>query len=388
MTAQKNNGATVVVGMSGGVDSSVSAYLLKEQGYNVIGLFMKNWEETDGCGFCTAESDFNDVKRVCEVLQIPYYSVNFSREYMDKVFAHFIDGLKHGITPNPDILCNREIKFGFFLDFADKLGAQYVATGHYSRVQRGYTTAHSAKYAMREDIERLGVRLLKSADRQKDQTYFLCGLNQKQLERVIFPLGEIEKPRVREIAQKLGLVTHNKPDSTGICFIGERNFREFLREHINDAAGDIKTLDGKVVGRHTGLHKYTIGQRKGMGIGATGEHTAKWFVVRKDMAANVLYVNNGDCQELYSTELTARNFNWIAGVPPTKRDGLTAKTRYRQPDQACTIEIRADIGGKRPDCGGSGDVTVHFATPQRAVTAGQWVVLYDGDVCLGGGEIC
>ena len=370
-TAQnpKSNKPTVVVGMSGGVDSSVSAYLLKEQGYNVIGLFMKNWEETDECGFCTAESDFNDVKRVCEVLQIPYYSVNFSREYMDKVFAYFIDGLKRGITPNPDILCNREIKFGFFLDFADKLGAEYIATGHYARRE----APQHIERRKREDTA--NVRLLRATDTKKDQTYFLCGLNQKQLSRVIFPIGGIEKPRVREIARELGLVNHDKPDSTGICFIGERNFRNFLRDHIGDLDGDIKTLDGVVVGRHKGLHNYTIGQRKGMGIGATNEKTDKWFVVRKDVATNTLYVNNGDCDELYTTELCTRNFNWIAGEPPKILTGLTAKTRYRQPDQDCRIEI---VGGVR----------VIFDTPQRAVTAGQWVAIYDGAVCLGGGEIC
>jgi tRNA-specific 2-thiouridylase len=358
---QKNNPKTVVVGMSGGVDSSVSAYLLKKAGYNVVGLFMKNWEETNDCGCCTAEVDFNDVKRVCETLEIPYYSVNFSRQYVDRVFSHFIDGLKRGITPNPDILCNREIKFSPFIDFADKIGADYIAMGHYARLENG--------------------KLKKAADQTKDQSYFLCGLNQKQLSRVIFPVGGLLKTQVRQIAKEQNLVTHDKPDSTGICFIGERNYRNFLQQYISNKSGDIKTLDGKTVGKHDGLFNYTIGQGKGMGIGATNENSQKWFVIKKDIEKNILYVNNGDCPELYSASCTAHNFNWINPRGHASPFECTCKIRYRQSDQKCTVEIL-----DTPTETGS-LVRVNFEKPQRAVTAGQWVVLYDGDVCLGGGEI-
>ena len=349
----------VAVGMSGGVDSSVAAYLLKKQGYNVVGLFMKNWEEQDDSGCCTAARDFSDVKRVCEKLEIPYYSINFAEKYMDKVFTHFLDGLKKGITPNPDILCNREIKFGPFLDFADKLGADYIATGHYCKVEHKDGKSY----------------LLKSKDQTKDQTYFLCALSQGQLSRVIFPLGDICKTEVRKIAKKLGLVTHDKKDSTGICFIGERKFRDFMETYLGDKIGDIKTLDGNIVGKHKGLSYYTIGQRKGLGIGATDNATDRWFVVRKDLATNILYVNNGDCPELYSKSLVSQNFNWIT-KPSKSQFNCMAKVRYRQSDQQCTVAI------KSPE-----EVMVTFEKPQRAVTPGQWVVLYDGDMVLGGGEI-
>jgi tRNA-specific 2-thiouridylase len=352
----------VVVGMSGGVDSSVSAYLLKRQGYNVVGLFMKNWEEVDDCGCCTAESDFNDVKRVCEKIGIPYYTVNFAKEYVDRVFAHFLDGLKRGITPNPDVLCNREIKFGPFLEFANKIGADYIATGHYAGVERtdGIT------------------KLLRASDDTKDQSYFLCALSQKQLEKVLFPLADLHKTEVRKIAREIDLAVHDKPDSTGICFIGERKFAEFMKSHIGKNAGDIKTLDGRVVGRHDGLAFYTIGQRKGLKLGAisgiaTGD-IDRWFVVKKDTETNTLYVNNGECDELFTTTLFAEKFNWI--TPPNGAQiTCTAKTRYRQPDQECAVRVSGD------------GIRVVFMEKQRAVTAGQWVVLYDGNVCLGGGEI-
>jgi len=332
---------TVVVGMSGGVDSSVAAYLLKQQGYNVIGLFMKNWEDCP-------EKDYADVKRVAEVIGIPYYTVNFSKQYMESVFEVFLDGLKKGITPNPDILCNREIKFGPFLKKAFEIGADYIATGHYCRVHEG--------------------KLLKGVDDSKDQSYFLCGLSQEQLSRVMFPVGGLLKKEVREIAKAAGLVTAEKKDSTGICFIGERKFKEFMKNYLGNQAGDIKTLDGKKVGRHEGLMYYTLGQRKGLGIGGTNESTERWFVVRKDLQSNILYVNNGESDEMFTKVVVVEAINWIGEARYGK---LTAKTRYRQPDQKCEVN----------------GVRVVFEKPQRAVTPGQWLVLYDGDVCLGGGII-
>ncbi|MCL2846944.1 MAG: tRNA 2-thiouridine(34) synthase MnmA [Firmicutes bacterium] len=359
----ENSGPMVVVGLSGGVDSSVSAYILKWQGYRVIGLFMRNWEEKDGDGFCTSEADFTDAKRVAEQIGIPYYSVNFSKQYMDNVFAQFLRGLGAGFTPNPDILCNREIKFGPFLDYANKIGAEYIATGHYCRVQNG--------------------QLMRGLDETKDQSYFLCGLSREQLSRVIFPVGGLKKTAVREIAEQLGLSTAKKKDSTGICFIGERKFRDFLKTYFGNQPGVIKTLDGVTVGTHTGLMYYTIGQRKGLGIGGrstsaggkscdnTSSVDMRWFVVAKDIPNNTLIVNNGECDELFTNQLTAIDFNFMAELPKT----CTAKTRYRQPDQECIVTT----DGK--------DVIVKFKNPQRAVTPGQWVVLYNGDMCLGGGQI-
>lgn len=355
----------VVVGMSGGVDSSVAAYILKWQGYNVVGLFMKNWEEKDSNGICTSETDFADVKRVAEALDIPYYAVNFSAQYMERVFEQFLDGLKKGWTPNPDVLCNREIKFGPFLQHAKKMGADYIATGHYCQCEtRG-----------KEHILKKGV------DDGKDQSYFLCGLSQQQLSRVLFPVGALKKEQVREIAGKLGLTTAEKKDSTGICFIGERNFRNFMKTYLGNQEGEIRTLDGKIVGRHQGLMYYTLGQRKGLGIGGTSENTDRWFVVKKDLGENVLYVNNGECAELFTTALTAEDFNFIpsksmlCGLLGSKNKQLCAKTRYRQQDQACEVEILENR------------VSVRFHKQQRAVTPGQWVVLYDGEDCLGGGMI-
>jgi len=340
--------------MSGGVDSSVAAYILKWQGYNVIGLFMKNWEEETAGGFCPSEVDFADVKRVAEIIGIPYFSVNFSKQYMDSVFRVFLEGLKKGVTPNPDILCNREIKFGPFLKKALEIGGDFVATGHFCRMSEG--------------------RLLKGVDENKDQSYFLCGLSGKQLSKVMFPVGDLRKEQVREIAKEAGLVTAEKKDSTGICFIGERKFREFLKGYLGNQAGDIKTLDEKTVGRHEGLMYYTLGQRKGLGIGGVSQSTQKWFVVRKDLANNILYVNNGECAEMFTNEVIAEKFNWICGKARGGR--LAAKTRYRQPDQRCDVEVLP-----------GGLVKAVFEKPQRAVTAGQWLVLYDGDVCLGGGVI-
>lgn len=356
---------TVVIGMSGGVDSSVAAYILKWQGYNVVGLFMKNWEEKDASGLCTSEADFADVKRVAELLDIPYYAVNFSKQYMENVFEQFLDGLKKGWTPNPDILCNREIKFGPFLQHAKKMGADYIATGHYCRC-----STDGKKYILKKGI-----------DEGKDQSYFLCGLSQQQLSRVLFPVGGLKKEQVREIAATLGLSTAKKKDSTGICFIGERNFRNFMKTYLGNQGGEIRTHTEQVVGHHEGLMYYTLGQRKGLGIGGTSENTDRWFVVRKDLEKNVLYVNNGECEELFTVKLFAEGFNFIPDETSahnflTRGSKVCAKTRYRQPDQSCDVKIL-----------GEGRIEVKFNKPQRAVTPGQWVVLYDGENCLGGGMI-
>ena len=294
------------------------------------------------------------MKRVCEVIGIPYYSVNFEKEYMDNVFKIFLDGLKKGITPNPDILCNREIKFGPFLKFAEKIGADFVATGHYCQTRGG--------------------ELLKGLDKDKDQSYFLCALTKGQLEKVMFPVGHLEKPEVRKIAKQAGLPTFEKKDSTGICFVGERKIRDFLKTYLGNKEGEIKNLDGKVVGKHIGLMYYTIGQRKGLGIGGVKDSgDSRWYVVRKDLETNTLYVNNGEGEELFTNELTATDFNWISGKPVEGK--LMCKTRYRQEDQPCTVTLK----GK--------DVYIKFDTPQRAITPGQWAVLYDGEKCLGGGVI-
>lgn len=354
------NRPRVVMGMSGGVDSSVAAYILQWQGYEVVGLFMKNWEETDEDGHCTAEADFADVRRVCEKIGIPYYGVNFAQEYTERVFAEFLTGLQKGWTPNPDILCNREIKFGSFLQKAGQLGADCVATGHYAGIkkQNGRNILTAAK------------------DETKDQSYFLCGLSQSQLSNIIFPLANIKKDKVREIAAKLELVTAKKKDSTGICFIGERKIKKFLSTYLGSKKGEIRTLDGKVVGTHDGLMYYTIGQRRGMAIGGKdgAADTARWFVVKKDLPNNILYVNNGDCPELYSRSLIIEDFNLIKDFDGEVK--CAAKIRYRQPNQSC-VAVKAE-GGK---------VRVAFDVPQRAVTLGQWCVLYDGDEVIGGGVI-
>ncbi|PYZ99219.1 tRNA 2-thiouridine(34) synthase MnmA [Alteribacter lacisalsi] len=347
----------VIVGMSGGVDSSVAAWMLKEQGYDVIGIFMKNWDDTDENGVCTATTDYEDVIRVCNQLDIPYYAVNFEKQYWDKVFTYFLNEYKAGRTPNPDVMCNKEIKFRAFLDHALSLGADYLATGHYARVER----------------DENGVKMLRGVDSNKDQTYFLNALTQEQLKHVMFPLGEIEKPRVRELANEAGLATAGKKDSTGICFIGERNFKEFLSEFLPAQPGNMETPEGEVKGRHDGLMYYTLGQRQGLGIGGAGE---PWFVVGKDLDRNVLLVGQGyHHPELYSNGLTAVQLNWIE--PPAERHfTCTAKFRYRQADQPVTVELD-ESGGAR----------VMFDEPQRAITPGQAVVFYDGDVCLGGGTI-
>ena len=351
---------TVVVGMSGGVDSSVSAYLLKQQGYNVIGLFMINWEEEND-GHCTAEDDFEDVKRVCNKIGIPYFSVNYAKEYYDRVFKYFLEQYKKGNTPNPDVLCNKEIKFGPFLEQANKLGADYIATGHYCK-----------------KIEKDGkFYLAKASDLNKDQSYFLNQLNQKQLEKVIFPLEDIDKPRVREIAKELELSTASKKDSTGICFIGERNFKKFLKEYLPAKPGNIVTENGEVVGKHDGLMYYTLGQRRGLAIGGrSGGNGQRWFVLRKDLEKNELVVSQGEGDALFSKALICKSFNWIPEMPNEKKFECFGKFRYRQPDQKVVVEIREN------------DIYIQFAEKQRAITPGQYAVLYDENgICLGGGEI-
>ena len=350
----------VVVGISGGVDSSVAAYLLKKQGHEVIGLFMINWEEDDGQ--CTAEEDYEDVKRVCAKLDIPYFSVNYAKEYYDRVFQYFLAEYKAGRTPNPDVLCNREIKFGPFLDKARQLGADMIATGHYCKsfIKDGKTY------------------LAKAKDLSKDQSYFLNQLNQDQLSSVIFPLADIEKTQVREIAKELGLSTAEKKDSTGICFIGERNFRKFLKQYLPAQPGKICTLEGKVVGQHEGLMYYTIGQRRGLNIGGRNDGNGqRWFVLKKDLKNNILYVSQGEGEELFSSGLYADTFNWIPEMPKEKEFDCFAKFRYRQPDQKVHVRVIDKT-----------HIQVDFEQKQRAITEGQFVVLYDAaGVCLGGGII-
>lgn len=348
----------VVVGMSGGVDSSVAAMLLKEQGYDVVGIFMKNWDDTDEFGVCTATEDFEDVIRVCNQLDIPYYSVNFEKQYWDNVFTYFLDEYKVGRTPNPDVVCNKEIKFNAFLDYALNLGAVYVATGHYARVVR----------------ENGKVHLLRGKDESKDQTYFLNQLTDEQLDRVLFPLGDMEKQSVRKLAAEANLVTASKKDSTGICFIGERNFKEFLSTYLPAQKGNMETFDGGVVGVHDGLMYYTIGQRRGLGIGGDGE---PWFVIGKDMERNVLYVGQGFHHEkLYSDSIIASHVSWIQeGAIPDMFE-CTAKFRYRQSDNKVRIKRLGDT-----------KVKVIFDESTRAIAPGQAVVFYQGEECLGGGTI-
>ena len=351
---------TVVVGMSGGVDSSVAALILKQQGYNVIGLFMNNWDEKDDCGACTSEEDFADVRRVANKIGIPYYSVNFQKEYMERVFSYFLKEYSLGRTPNPDVLCNREIKFKDFKEKALELGADFIATGHYCDI------LHDGPYHY----------LLKAKDQDKDQTYFLNQLSQDQLDKVLFPLGKMYKKEVRKIAENYDLATAKKRDSTGICFIGERNFRNFLKTYLPAKKGIIMTTDGKAVGEHQGLMYYTIGQRRGLNIGGQkGDDGARWFVIKKDMKNNILYVAHDSEEKLYSRGLFMNECNWIPYPPKNKTFTCTAKFRYRQPEQKCTVNI-TDNG-----------IKVDFFEKQRAITEGQFAVFYDGDKCLGGGVI-
>lgn len=348
----------VVVGMSGGVDSSVAAYLLKRDGYNVIGLYMLNWEETDLNGVCPADADYADVRRVCAALDIPYYSVNFAAQYRDRVFSYFLSEYRAGRTPNPDVLCNREIKFGPFREYALSMGADFIATGHYCGIE------HS------DGLH----RLKKAADSGKDQTYFLNQVRDSQLENVLFPLADLPKTEVRRIAEENGLATAGKKDSTGICFIGERNFRKFLKEYIPARPGKILTLDGEEVGTHIGLMYYTIGQRRGLDLGGRRGEDGRWFVVKKDLKNNVLYVSHGDESPLYSKACKVTHLNWIGNMPErTFESG--AKFRYRQSEQ----RVRTVLDGN--------SATVEFEIPQRAVTEGQYAVFYDVTYCLGGGVI-
>ena len=343
--------------MSGGVDSSVAAYLLKQQGYDVVGVFMKNWEEEDEEGVCTATADYSDVRSVSEMIGIPYYTVNFAQEYRDRVFSYFLEEYRKGRTPNPDVLCNCEIKFKAFLDFALKTGAEHLATGHYCRL----------------DADR---HLLRGADPGKDQSYFLAGLTKQQLSRVIFPIGDLMKSDVRRIAREQNFCNAAKKDSTGVCFIGERNFKQFLMQYLPAQSGDIVDEHGKKIGRHDGLMYYTLGQRRGLGIGGRSDGTGEsWFVIGKDLARNLLIVQQGEHEELFSVSLDAHIVNWIDGTPDKTEFACTAKFRYRQPDQ----NVRVSIDGS--------GAHVDFDVPQRAVTHGQWVVFYQGERCLGGGPI-
>lgn len=350
----------IAVGISGGVDSSVAAYLLKKQGYDVIGLFMVNWEEKDGS--CTAEADFEDVKRVCAKIGIPYFSVNYAKEYYERVFKYFLTEYKNGRTPNPDVLCNREIKFGPFLEQAKKLGADMIATGHYAK-----------------KLEKNGkFYLAKALDENKDQSYFLNQLSQKQLASVLFPLENIKKDEVRKIAREVGLSTAEKKDSTGICFIGERNFKNFLKNYLPAQQGDIVDLNGNIVGKHEGIMYYTLGQRRGLNIGGVaGKDNGRWFVVKKDIRNNKLIVAQGDNKLLYSNGLVASDMNFIPSIPQENDFDCYVKIRYRQPDQKAKIHIIDET-----------HIKVDFYQPQRAVAEGQFVVLYDKDgLCLGGGII-
>lgn len=358
----------VVVGLSGGVDSAVSAHLLKAQGHEVVAIFMKNWEDDDDDAYCSSRQDFLDAASVADVLGIEIEHVNFAADYKDRVFAEFLREYEAGRTPNPDVLCNAEIKFKAFLDHALRLGAEKIATGHYARVR-----------------EREGrFELLKGLDPLKDQSYFLHRLNQAQLAKTLFPVGELPKTEVRRIAAEIGLPNAKKKDSTGICFIGERPFREFLNRYLANSPGPIKDDQGRVIGEHVGLSFYTVGQRKGIGIGGLkesasakgGSEHAPWFVARKDMAANTLYVVQGhDHPWLLSNGLVADDASWVAGVAPPAAS-IAAKTRYRQSDAACALAP-----------GANGVFELRFPEAQWAVTPGQSAVLYDGEVCLGGGVI-
>lgn len=352
----------VIVGMSGGVDSSVAAHLLLQQGYKVEGLFMKNWEEDDGTEYCTAIEDLKDAQSVCTQLGITLHTANFAAEYWDNVFEHFIAEYKAGRTPNPDILCNKEIKFRAFLDYAIELGADYIATGHYA--QRSNDTGIA--------------KLLKGVDSNKDQTYFLHAVSGQQIAKTLFPIGALEKPEVRKIAEKLNFINHDKKDSTGICFIGERRFNDFLERYIPAQPGDIVSDEGEVIGKHRGLMFYTLGQRQGIGIGGLSEHSeSPWYVVRKDLDNNQLIIAQGNNHPmLFSQALTCSKIEWVSGQSPSLPYHCFAKTRYRQPDQECTIKISEN-----------GVYHVNFYAQQRAVTPGQYVVFYDGIACLGGGVI-
>lgn len=351
----------VIVGMSGGVDSSVSAWLLQQQGYAVSGMFMKNWEEDDTEAYCSATTDMADAQAVCDKLGIVLHKINFASEYWDTVFSHFLAEYRMGRTPNPDILCNQFIKFDAFLKFAHELGADFIAMGHYAQC-----LSHEGQY-----------QLLKGDDPQKDQSYFLHRLNQYQLSNSLFPLGNLHKTKVREIAATLGLPNHNKKDSTGICFIGERKFKQFLQTYLPAQPGEMITDTGEVIGTHDGLMYYTIGQRQGLGIGGKSNHPEQpWYVVSKDLTRNQLIVAQGEHPLLYAKALTATDMHWISGTAPELPLPCTAKIRYRQADQRCVVNRLADD-----------QYEIIFDEPQRAITPGQSVVLYNDRQCLGGGII-
>lgn len=347
----------VVIGMSGGVDSSVAALVLKEAGYEVIGVFMKNWDDQDETGACTADADYDDVRRVCDQIGIPYYTVNFEREYWDRVFVYFLKEYKKGRTPNPDVMCNKEIKFKAFLEKAMQLEADFLATGHYAQIGQ-----ESGMFT-----------LYRGLDQSKDQSYFLYTLGQKQLAKTLFPIGHMTKKEVRQKAVRADLATARKKDSTGICFIGEKDFKAFLSQYLPAQPGEMRTLEGELKGYHDGLMYHTLGQRKGLGIGGAGE---PWFVVGKDLATNTLLVaQGGEHPALYTEGLRALDLSWVSGEQPASSFECTAKFRYRQPDQSVTVQL-VDTGAE-----------VEFHKKQRAITPGQAVVFYDGPICLGGGTI-
>ena len=352
----------VVVGMSGGVDSSVAAYLLNEHGYEVQCIFMKNWEDEDDEFYCSSEEDYNDAVQVCDLLNLPLHSVNFSKEYRENVFKYFLAEYKSGRTPNPDVLCNKEIKFKFFLEYALNLGAVAIATGHYARIRESFD----------------GYQLFKGIDKNKDQSYFLYLLGYKELAKTLFPIGEMTKPEVRELAKKMNLPNSGKKDSTGVCFIGERDFKAFLQQYLHNQPGDIVTTDRKIVGQHDGLMYYTFGQRKGIGVGGGyGTTEEPWYVVKKDLDNNRLVIGQGhDHPGLYSKKITAGQLHWITSAPRKIPFECASKIRYRQKDQNCTIAAIKN-----------GIANIIFTENQFAPTPGQSIVFYDREQCLGGGII-
>jgi tRNA-specific 2-thiouridylase len=352
----------VVVGMSGGVDSSVAAYLLNEHGYEVQCIFMKNWEDEDDEFYCSSEEDYNDAVQVCDLLDLPLHSVNFSKEYRENVFKYFLAEYKSGRTPNPDVLCNKEIKFKFFLEYALNLGAVAIATGHYARIRESFD----------------GYQLFKGIDKNKDQSYFLYLLGYKELAKTLFPIGEMTKPEVRELAKKMNLPNSGKKDSTGVCFIGERDFKAFLQQYLPNQPGDIVTTDRKIVGQHDGLMYYTFGQRKGIGVGGGyGTTEEPWYVVKKDLDNNRLVIGQGhDHPGLYSKKITAGQLHWITSAPREIPFECASKIRYRQKDQNCTIAAIKN-----------GIANIIFTENQFAPTPGQSIVFYDREQCLGGGII-